>query len=262
MKANILILLLISLLLFSCASKFDNTQAEDVIKKSFELRENYSVEILGISSESKNEAIVKFKIYMIFDFEDEIVKFEIYEDLTLLKLRKYDSGWQIDEVQNVSGTWIPAEFFFEKEKQKDALKDIRTISNALAGFFIDNQHLPKQDGTYEENSELYKSLSPFYVKVLPIKDPWGNSYRVYCGKACNDSYNGIKGYGSGYFIIASFGRDGEKEFFLEFDVMRPKLHLFDIKSMTDFDKDLVMWFDSDLCFMDAVRIRAPIYFSK
>lgn len=125
------------------------------------------------------------------------------------------------------------------EREKNTMKDIVTITTALADFISDDGVLPKQDGAYDENSELCKVLSPFYVKVLPIKDTWGNNFRVYCGEACNGKY-GISRCGADDFVVVSYGRDGKKEDF-EFISYNPGAGLFEIESVDDFDKDLIMW---------------------
>lgn len=228
MKTKIFILGLICLFYINCAQKFDEVQAGNIIRKSFELTEKDSVEILGISMEAKDVAIVKFNLN-----EVQISS----------KMRKYDTGWQLDEIQNELGMWIPAEnltkFFSQPEKQKTAMLDIITISTALADFVTDNGSAPKQEGLYSEDSSFYLALSPFYIKELPIKDPWGNNYRAYCGLACTGKF-GISGAMTDDFIIASYGKDGEKEIW-EFNAMNPEGGIFVVKDASDFDKDLVMW---------------------
>ncbi len=126
-----------------------------------------------------------------------------------------------------------------KEKQKYTMTDIGTIVTALAAYVTDHGVLPKQDGTYDENSEFYKALCPFYLKVLPITDKWGNKYRVYCGEVINGKY-GISGCGADDFVAVSYGRDGQKEDF-EFDPSDPGAGLYYVESAEDFDKDLIMW---------------------
>jgi len=42
------------------------------------------------------------------------------------------------------------------------------------------------------------------------------------------------------FVIISYGRDGKKEDF-KFNPSNPEAGLFEIDSVDDFDKDLVMW---------------------
>jgi len=228
MRTKILAFGFIFLFLYGCTQKFDEIQAKAIIEKSFELTGKDSVEILGISMEEKDIAIVKFNLN-----EVQISS----------KMRKYDTGWQLDEIQNELGMWIPAEnltkFFSQPEKQKIAMLDITVISTGIADFVIDNGITPKQEGIYSEDSDFHIALSPFYLKELPIKDPWGNNYRVYCSSAGNGIY-GISGCVSDDFIVVSYGRDGEKETW-EFDATSPEAGIFIVRDSDDFDKDIVMW---------------------
>ena len=80
----------------------------------------------------------------------------------------------------------------QKAKQKSTMKDITVISTAVTDYETDNGQTPVQDGTYDATAEFYDALSPFYVKVLPINDQWGNNFMAYCGTACDGNY-GISG---------------------------------------------------------------------
>ena len=82
-----------------------------------------------------------------------------------------------------------------KEKQKNTMVDIGIITKALANYITDEGVLPKQDGTYDEKSEFFKALSPHYVKVLPVKDAWGNKFVYH--RVSQDEYT-----------LISRGRDG------------------------------------------------------
>ena len=228
MRVKILVLGLVCLFIISCAQKLNDAQVEDIINSAFELTEEDSLEILGISMEEKNLAIVKFKL----------------NDVQILsKMRKYDRGWQLDQIQDDLGMWVPTESVTnlvteqkKKEKQIIAMMDIGTISTALADFVIDNGYTPKQDGPYDENSDFYTELCPTYLSVLPTTDPWGNNYRVYCGRSCHGQY-GISGTGIDDFLVVSYGQDGEKEIW-EFEAWNPDGGIF---TEEDLDKDLVMW---------------------
>lgn len=239
MRTKILILSVVCIFFFSCAQKLNNTQAENAIKSAVKLTEKDSLQILGISMEEKNLAIVKFKLN-----EVQISS----------RMRKYNKGWQLDQIQNELGVWIPAEsvinLIAEQKKEeklldiklKIAKSDIMVISIGIAEFVTDNGRAPKQDGTYDITSEFYIFLSPFYIKELPIIDPWGNNYRVYCGKACNGKY-GITGAGTDDFVVCSYGLDGEKEVW-EFDPNNREAGLFIVEKLSDLNKDLVMWVGS------------------
>lgn len=140
------------------------------------------------------------------------------------------------------------EFNKQKEKQESAMRDIvDLITIALADYASDHGTLPKQDGIYDEKSEFYKALCPRYIKKLPIKDPWGNNYLIYCGEAIKGKY-GISEATEDDFMVVSYGRDGKKEVW-KFDNPDPNLCFFDVKNIEDFNKDLVNW--------NGAWIRAP-----
>jgi type II secretion system protein G len=125
-----------------------------------------------------------------------------------------------------------------KSKQKSTMRDIRTISVAITDYVTDNGRTPTQDGTYDGSSAFYNLITPFYIKTLPFNDKWGNAYRVWCGSAASEY--GISGALVDDFLVASFGRDKAQEGFT-FDESSFGAGIFQVFSISDFDKDLIMW---------------------
>jgi type II secretion system protein G len=125
-----------------------------------------------------------------------------------------------------------------KCKQKSTMRDIRTIAVAITDYVTDNGRTPAQDGTYDGSSAFYNLVTPFYIKTLPLNDKWGNRYRVWCGSAAAEY--GISNSLSDDFLVASFGRDKTQESFV-FDERSVRAGLFQVSSLSDFDKDLIMW---------------------
>lgn len=125
----------------------------------------------------------------------------------------------------------------QKAKQKSTMKNIVSISTAIADYVTDHSFAPTQDGTYDATSSFYRAVSPFYIKVLPVEDEWGNEYRVWCGSAATEY--GVTSPYMDDFIVASFGRDRSQESFA-FDENAPENGLYSIGSMSDFNNDLVM----------------------
>jgi len=128
----------------------------------------------------------------------------------------------------------------QKAKQKTTMKDIATISTALADYITDNGTTPLQGGVYAGGDAFYTSLSPFYIKVLPVNDQWGNDYNVYCGVAVDGNY-GIAGAGGDDFLVTSWGRDKLLEGAFSFAPASPEAGLFVVNQMSHFNRDLVMW---------------------
>lgn len=127
----------------------------------------------------------------------------------------------------------------QKKKQIMTMKEIVTITTALADYVTDFGIAPEQDGTYAENTEFCRALAPFYIRNLPIYDAWGNNYIVYCREARNGKY-GISGCTSDDIVVISYGRDGKKEDW-EFVPYNPGAGLYELEALDDFDKDIVMW---------------------
>jgi general secretion pathway protein G len=127
----------------------------------------------------------------------------------------------------------------QKAKQKKTMKDLVTISTAIADYVTDNGQAPTQDGTYDTSAGFYTGLSPFYIKAMPITDQWGNSFYAYGGSACDGNY-GITGAAADDFVVASYGRDKTREAFT-FAATAPEAGLFTISEMIHFNYDLVVW---------------------
>jgi len=137
------------------------------------------------------------------------------------------------------GTFIPnAITAIHKAKQKSTMRDIYSIAVAITDYVTDNGRTPTQDGTYDGSSAFSHAISPFYIKTLPINDKWGTGYRVWCGSAASEY--GISDALGDDFLVASFGRDRSQESFT-FDENSYGAGLFQVSSVSDFDKDLIMW---------------------
>lgn len=136
-------------------------------------------------------------------------------------------------------TFIPnALTAIHKSKQKSTMRDIYSIAVAITDYVTDNGSTPTQDGTYDGSSAFSNAISPFYIKALPINDKWGTGYRVWCGSAASEY--GISGALGDDFLVASFGRDKTQESFT-FDEGSYGAGIFQVFSISDFDKDLIMW---------------------
>jgi len=124
----------------------------------------------------------------------------------------------------------------QKAKQKSTMKDITVISTSIADYITDNGVAPTQAGTYAGGDAFYLSLSPFYIKVLPITDQWGTPFNVWCGVVAY----GIPSPSLDDFVVASFARNKVLDAF-NFNPILPESGLFVVRTGADFNKDLVMW---------------------
>jgi type II secretion system protein G len=131
-----------------------------------------------------------------------------------------------------------------KAKQKATMKDITTIGTAVVDYVTDNGSVIEgQNGTYTTTSEFYTSLSPFYVKTLPVKDSWGNDLEAYTQSDCDGAFAisyGEATAGDDEFVIGSYGRT-KGSGIEEYDNKNPENCRYTVKSITDFDNALVIW---------------------
>jgi type II secretory pathway pseudopilin PulG len=82
----------------------------------------------------------------------------------------------------------------QKGKQKATMGDMKSAAMAIEAYITDNYKAPEA----KSYAELNSILSPFYIKVLPLKDAWGNDFHYYHGTGDKQDEYGI---GSG-------GKDG------------------------------------------------------
>ena len=127
-----------------------------------------------------------------------------------------------------------------RARVKGTMKNISIISKAIAGYATDNGFVPDQNGTYDPSSTFYTAIVPFYIKILPINDQWGNAFNVWCGSSADGHY-GISEAIKEDYLIASFGNDNIKEENFSFDTFFPEDGFFILSKRADFKKDLVMW---------------------
>ncbi len=235
MKTKFFVGLAVLFLTVNCGPKLDSENASKVVKTTFHLTEKDKVEITGIAKETNDVMLVKFQIN-----GTEVNS----------KIRKYDKGWQLDEVQNKLGGWIPtatvSNQFDSTEKMKIAQKEIELMGMALTDYITDHGKFSFGPAdNFNREGEIYKALCPLYVKSLPTTDPWGKPYHVLCGKSIAGQSYGMANGGADDFLIMSFGRSGK----LEDWVYDPKNENAGLYDGYDPDKNIV--------YLNGSFIRAP-----
>jgi type II secretion system protein G len=133
----------------------------------------------------------------------------------------------------------------QKAKQKQTMKEIISIATATASYATDAGAAPdpgNQAGPLADGSNFVKALSPTYIKLCPIKDNWGNPFRVYTGSAVAGVY-GIPaaGIGDDDFLIVSLGSDKQDGGTVTFTYQQSNMAagLYSITSIEDFKNDLI-----------------------
>jgi len=202
-------------LYFGAINKF----IEDVEGEPFDIEKSGHSAAINKFTQAVSQEIVDLRIYL--DNKEKREKLiKEYQELLSLSKETPESA--------------------EKDRQLMSMKDMDNIHHAVADYKTDYGIPPKQAGTYDRQGDFHKALSPFYIRTLPVKDGWENSFYVYTGKACNGIYDGIKGCTDKDIIVISFGRDGKKENW-KYNPKSPEAGLYELKSDKDHDKDLVMW---------------------
>ena len=224
MKLRLIPFLFFLIISFSCSPKIDDLQAVNLIRQTFQLADSDQVTVSGISPEAKGLMLIKF---------------EINGDPLTSRARKYDKGWQLEEVKNDLGMWIPVEVvakqYSQEEKQIRTMTDIVILATGIVDYITDNNSLPDHAGPIDSFSPLLNVLKPYFEKI-PQKDRWGNYYEIYSGERCKGQY-GLQEISRDDFVIISLGRDGKKENW-EYDPKNPEGGLFLSGDLTE---DLVNW---------------------
>jgi len=133
----------------------------------------------------------------------------------------------------------------QKAKQKGTMKDIVTIATGAADFITDQGAWDNagvtHTGDLQSSDAFISALSPFYVKIVPVNDQWGEPFKVYLGSAVgNQRTIGADNVGDDDFLIESYGRDNEQDNF-KYESSDPTSGMYTVKTMADFKKDLVNW---------------------
>ena len=125
----------------------------------------------------------------------------------------------------------------QKAKQKGTMKDIMTISTAIADYVTDNGRAPAFTGPNDTTFQAF--ISPFYVKVCPTNDQWGTPFEITSGDATATA-RGCVFSGVDDFVVLSYGRDGTTDG-VDFDPTAPEDSMYRITQMSDFNFDLIMF---------------------
>jgi prepilin-type N-terminal cleavage/methylation domain-containing protein len=134
----------------------------------------------------------------------------------------------------------------QKSKQKSTMKDMVTVATGAADFITDQgawaNAVPPiiQDGDLADGNAFILALSPFYVKIIPVNDQWGEPFKVHVGDA--SAVRGIlqADVGNDDFTLISWGRDNAPTG-PDYVPATPSAAMYIVDSMDDFNRDLVNW---------------------
>jgi len=142
----------------------------------------------------------------------------------------------------------------QKAKQKSAMKSIMTVSTAAVDYITDHGDwgAVAQAGPLVTNNAFMIALASFYIKVIPVNDPWNMPYQAYVGTTVATLVTGATGTnepGVDDFAMASFGRDQTTGPIsaATYAVATPEAGMYVVTSMAAFNNDLAAWNGSWIC---------------
>ena len=99
-----------------------------------------------------------------------------------------------DDIVLVLGEGIVNGAASVRNRQKRSMADLRSIGTSIESFSIDNNVYPRQDRDLLPVELIRDSLSPVYIRTLPLIDAWGNEFLMWGTE--------------GEYVIMSLGADG------------------------------------------------------
>ena len=136
----------------------------------------------------------------------------------------------------------------QKAKQKSAMKEIMTVSTAAVDYITDHGDWTgvTQAGPLVAANTFLARVASFYIKVVPVNDPWNNPYQAYCGTSVATliaAATGAQAPGTDDFAMASFGKNklAGPIGAVNYTTTNPEGGKYTISKMSDFDNDLVAW---------------------
>jgi prepilin-type N-terminal cleavage/methylation domain-containing protein len=142
----------------------------------------------------------------------------------------------------------------QKSKQKSTMKDIMSIATAASDYMTDNgEWTMAQSGDIIASSEFVLSITPFYIKVCPVTDLWGEPYKVYLGDLAAVRSILSDDIGPEDFVIESYGRDGISDGW-EYDPAATEDDFYTVDGWQAFKNDMVNWNGS---WIRAPRVGLP-----
>ncbi|MGA2361378.1 MAG: prepilin-type N-terminal cleavage/methylation domain-containing protein [Candidatus Aminicenantales bacterium] len=137
----------------------------------------------------------------------------------------------------------------QKAKQKSAMKEIMVTATAAADYITDHGTWANvaQSGDLAAGNPFVLAIATFYVKILPVNDPWNDPYKVYCGQAAvTGVLSGADStdIGEDDTVCASWGRDsaaGPTYLPSSYNTGNPEAGYYNVSKMSDFNEDLYVW---------------------
>ena len=143
----------------------------------------------------------------------------------------------------------------QKAKQKSAMKEIQTISTGAIDYITDHGDFSAISlaGPIVSGEAFTTAISSFYIKTIPLQDPWNTPYEAYTGTQVATLITGATGTvapGNDDIAIMSYGRGGVSGAGIDataYTATTPSAGLYTVSAMSDFNNDLVAWNGTWIC---------------
>jgi len=136
----------------------------------------------------------------------------------------------------------------QKAKQKSCMKEIMTVSTGALDYITDNGDWTGASnvGALAQGCVFITHLAPFYVKSVPVNDPWNTPYQVYTDAGCVGQIGNVppEELSDEDFLVVSYARGGIPGPDIScatYDITNPELTLYSVVNMQTFTNDLAAW---------------------
>lgn len=129
----------------------------------------------------------------------------------------------------------------QKSKQKSTMKEILSMATAAADFTTDTgEWVFSQSGDISSSCDFVLAITPFYLKICPINDQWGEPYKVHVGIQSTVRDIQPEDVGLEDFVIESFGRDSVTDGWV-YDPLNSGDDYYTVDGYPAFKHDMVNW---------------------
>jgi prepilin-type N-terminal cleavage/methylation domain-containing protein len=179
-----------------------------------------------------------------------------------MPIKKTENGFTLIEVLIVvaiigilAAMLIPnAITAIQKTKQKSTMKEILSMATAALDYAMDNgEWTINQAGDIDSACDFVQAITPFYLKICPVVDYWGEPYKVYVGSQAAVRSIRDEDVGPEDLVIESYGRDGISDGWI-YEPATPEDDFYTVDGLPAFKRDIVNWNGS---WIRAPRVALP-----
>jgi len=140
----------------------------------------------------------------------------------------------------------------EKAAARSTMADMNLWADAIEDYTTEHSASPSNpNGSISYKKTLVREVLP-YIRILRIKDWWGNPYWIWTEGAL--AQYGLSLEGKGDYLIVSLGSDGIRENW-NFSSSDPEAGFFPVETFLDFEKDIVLYNQTFVRIPERTKLR-------